>query len=80
MDSPIAVVYRNAPPAGRHSPMAAQDKLTDQERSILAFAEADLTKRGLRLALAMVRNPKAKPANLRAVIDYYREGWLRRLN
>ena len=60
--------------------MSAHDELTDQERSILAFAEADLTKRGLKLALTMVRNPKSKPADLRAVIDYYRECWIRRLS
>ena len=60
--------------------MAAHDELTDQERSILALAEADLIKRGLNLALKMVRNPKAKPADLRAVIDYYRECWIHKLN
>ena len=60
--------------------MAVHDELTDQERSILAFAEADLIKRGLNLALAMVRDPKTKPADLRAVIDYYRERWLSRLS
>jgi hypothetical protein len=60
--------------------MAAHKELTDQERSILVFAETDLTKRGLKLALAMVRNPKTKPADLRAVIDYYREHWLRKLS
>ena len=60
--------------------MSAHDELTDQERSILAFAEADLIRRGLNLALAMVRNPKTKPADLRAVIDYYRERWLHRLS
>lgn len=60
--------------------MTAHEKLTDQERSILAFAEADLMKRGMKLALAMVRNPKSKPADLRAVIDYYREPWRHRLS
>lgn len=60
--------------------MAAHEELTDQERPILVFAETDLTKRGLKLAMAMVRNPKTKPADLRAVIDYYRERWLCRLN
>jgi len=60
--------------------MAAYDKLTEQERSILAFAEADLIRRGLNLALAMVRNPKTKPEDIRAVIDYYREHWRRGLS
>jgi hypothetical protein len=60
--------------------MTAYDELTDQDRSILAFAEADLIKRGMKLALAMVRNPKTTPADLRAVIDYYREDWRHRLS
>jgi hypothetical protein len=60
--------------------VCAHDELTDQERSILAFAEADLIKRGLKLSLAMVRNPKTKPADLRAVVDHYRECWLSRLS
>ena len=60
--------------------MSAHDELTDVERSILAFAEADLIKRGMKLALAMMRNPKTKPADLSAVIDYYRDGWRRGLS
>lgn len=60
--------------------MSVHDQLTEQERSILAFAEADLIKRGLALALAMVRNPKTKHADLHAVIDYYRERWRLRLS
>jgi hypothetical protein len=36
---------------------------------ILAFVEADFSKRGMNLALAMVQNPNTKPDDLRVVID-----------
>jgi hypothetical protein len=60
--------------------MPTRDQLTDEELSILTFAEADLETRGLQLALAMVRNAESKPADIRAVIDYYRDLWRRQLN
>ena len=60
--------------------MSTQDQLTDEERAILAFAEADFIKRGLKLALGMVRNPRSKHADIRAVIDYYRDLWRRMLS
>ena len=53
--------------------MAIRDQITDEERSIVKFVEAHVEKRGMNLALAMVRNPETKPADLRAVIDHYRE-------
>ncbi len=60
--------------------MKTSKPLTDEERAILAFAEADFIKRGMNLALAMVRNPRSKHADIRAVIDYYRDLWRRMLS
>ncbi len=55
--------------------MPTRDQLTDEERSILSFVEADLEKRGWNLALEMVRNPDIKLIDHRTVIDGYRHRW-----
>jgi len=59
------------------SPLTAHNELTDEERSILAFAEADLIKRCMKMALAMVRNTDIELIDLRTVIDGYRDRWRR---
>ena len=66
---------RLIPDPSKITDVTAHVELTEEERSILAFAEADLTKRGMKLALAMVTNPDTKPEDLRAVIDTYRDRW-----
>ena len=48
--------------------MSTQDELTDKERSIRAFAEADFIKRGMNRALAMIKDPDTKLINLLTVI------------
>jgi hypothetical protein len=60
--------------------MPTHDELTDEELSILTFVESHLEKRGMHLALAMVRTPETKPADLRAVIDHYRDLWRHQQN
>jgi hypothetical protein len=56
------------------------DPLTAEEHSILLFLESYFAERGMRGALAMLRNPDTKPADLRAVIGYYRDLWQRQIN
>ena len=58
--------------------MATRKELSAEERLILAFAEADFKKQGMNRALAMVRNPEIKLADLRAVVDFYRDRWRQR--
>jgi hypothetical protein len=57
--------------------LAIHDQITDEERSIVKFVEAHVEKRGMYLALAMVRKLETKPADIRAVIAYYRDLWRR---
>jgi hypothetical protein len=58
--------------------MRTREQFTTDKRSIPAFVAADFKKQGMNLALAMVRNPETQPADLRAVIDHYRDLWRRR--
>ncbi|HKR58669.1 MAG TPA: hypothetical protein VJS64_02960 [Pyrinomonadaceae bacterium] len=53
--------------------MPTRDEHTEEERSILAIAEADMKKRRMNLVLAMVRNPETKIVHLQTVIGGYRE-------
>ena len=52
--------------------MSVHHSLTNEEPSILAFADADFKKRSMNLALAMVQNPDINLIELRTVISVYR--------
>jgi len=57
--------------------MSTRDQLTEEERSILAFVQADFKKHGLHRALEIVQTPNIKLIELRTVIDSYRDRWQR---
>jgi len=55
------------------------DELTAEERSILLFLVTYFKQNGMRGALEMLRNPDSNPADLRPIINHYRDLWRRRL-
>ena len=57
--------------------MSTRDQLTEEERSILAFVQADLKKHGMNRALAIVQKPDVKLVDLRTVIESYQDRWRR---
>jgi hypothetical protein len=57
--------------------MSTRDQLTEEERSILAFAQADLKKHGMNRALAMVQKTDVKLIDLRTLIGSYQDRWRR---
>jgi hypothetical protein len=55
-----------------------RNHLTNEERLILAFAEAYFRKHRMDSALTKVISPETKPEDLRVLIDSYRDRWQRR--
>jgi hypothetical protein len=64
----------------QHYRMATSDSLTDEEHSIVLFLERYFEQHGMRGVLAMLRSVDTKPADLRLVIDGYRDLWQRQQN
>ena len=56
--------------------MSTTDQLTDEERAIVAFVEVYFEKHRMPGALAMLRNERTTPDDLRAVIDTFRDVYL----
>jgi hypothetical protein len=56
--------------------MTINDELTDEEKAILAFLLTHFEEQGMHGALAMLRNPRTKLDDIRAVIDGYRRLYL----
>ena len=56
--------------------MSTTEQLTDEERAIVAFLEVYIDKHRMPGALAMLRNERTRPDDLRAVIHAFRDLYL----